>query len=94
MYLSQNHLNGDEGNFIFRGFSHLLCMFFVLQCNVWQVSNRPTRVAFLVWTLAVKLVLCGTGVSASNNTKNCQLYSESASERKVLSRLEPLTKKK
>ncbi|XP_029928961.1 cation-dependent mannose-6-phosphate receptor [Myripristis murdjan] len=58
-----------------------------------KVSNRPTRVAFLVWTLAVKLVLCGIGVSASNNTKNCRLYSESKSERKVLSRLEPLTNK-
>ncbi|KAM3873233.1 cation-dependent mannose-6-phosphate receptor [Diretmus argenteus] len=56
-----------------------------------KVSSRPSRVAVLVWTLAVHLVLCGSGVYASDNIKNCGLKEEA--ERKILSRLEPLTKK-
>ncbi|XP_033983330.1 cation-dependent mannose-6-phosphate receptor [Trematomus bernacchii] len=48
---------------------------------------------FLVWTLVVQLVLCGSGVYATDGTKNCKLLTESASEREVLNRLEPLAHK-
>lgn len=47
----------------------------------------------LVWTLAVQLVLYGSGAYATDNTKNCKLFSKSASEQKVLSLLEPLANK-
>lgn len=47
--------------------------------------------SFLVWIVAVQLLVCG--VCATDNTKDCKLLSESKSERKVLTRLEPLTKK-
>ncbi|XP_071387594.1 cation-dependent mannose-6-phosphate receptor [Centroberyx affinis] len=56
-----------------------------------KVLNRPTGVAFLLWTLAVELVLCESGAHVSNNTNNCKLFVDSKSERKALSRLEPLT---
>ncbi|KAF7666813.1 hypothetical protein LDENG_00089160 [Lucifuga dentata] len=58
-----------------------------------KVFLRPSGGPFLLWTLAVQLLLCGSGVYASDNTKNCKLFSESDSERKVLSRLEPLINK-
>lgn len=48
---------------------------------------------FLVWTLVVQLVLCGSGVYSTDSTKSCKLVQESDSERKVLSRLEPLAHK-
>ncbi|XP_034730207.1 cation-dependent mannose-6-phosphate receptor [Etheostoma cragini] len=48
---------------------------------------------FLVWTLFVQLVLCGSGVYATDGTNSCKLVSESVSERKVLKQLEPLAHK-
>ncbi|XP_028325793.1 cation-dependent mannose-6-phosphate receptor [Gouania willdenowi] len=48
---------------------------------------------FLMWGLVVQMVLGVTRVSAISTTKSCKLSSESASERKALSRLEPLTQK-
>ncbi|KAM4601333.1 cation-dependent mannose-6-phosphate receptor isoform 1-T3 [Polymixia lowei] len=62
-----------------------------------KVSNGPKAVPVLVWTVAVQLVLCGSWVYASDNTTSgstdsCKLVSDSVSERKVLSRLESLTK--
>ncbi|CAL8290217.1 unnamed protein product [Merluccius merluccius] len=56
------------------------------------VSWGPHTVPVLIWTVAASLVLGGE-VSATNNTRNCKLLSESVSERSVLSRLEPLTQK-
>ncbi|XP_029959045.1 cation-dependent mannose-6-phosphate receptor [Salarias fasciatus] len=47
--------------------------------------------SYLVWTLAVQLVLYGIGAYATDNIKNCKLFSKSETEQKVLSRLEPLT---
>ncbi|XP_041798012.1 cation-dependent mannose-6-phosphate receptor [Chelmon rostratus] len=58
-----------------------------------KVVNSRNGGSFLVWTLAVQLVLCGSGVYTSDSTKSCKLPSESGSERKVLSRLEPLAHK-
>ncbi|KAI3360518.1 hypothetical protein L3Q82_002405 [Scortum barcoo] len=49
--------------------------------------------SFLVWTLAVQLLLCGSGVYTSDDTKACGLYSDSQSEQKVIKRLEPLAHK-
>ncbi|KAF3692055.1 Cation-dependent mannose-6-phosphate receptor [Channa argus] len=46
---------------------------------------------FLVWTLAVQLVLCG--VYATDNTSRCTLHHKSDSQQKALHRLEPLTNK-
>lgn len=46
-----------------------------------------------MWTLVLQLVLCGSGVYTADSTKSCKLLSESDSERKVLSRLEPLAHK-
>eukprot|EP00064_Thunnus_orientalis_P013859 superscaffoldBa00002319_g13900 len=57
------------------------------------VFNSPSGGPFLVWALAVQLVLCGSGVFANEDTKNCILPSESESERKVLDRLAPLAHK-
>ncbi|XP_029306847.1 cation-dependent mannose-6-phosphate receptor [Cottoperca gobio] len=48
---------------------------------------------FLLWTLVVQLVLCGSGVYATDGTKKCKLLTESVSEREVLNRLEPLAHK-
>ncbi|XP_070692089.1 cation-dependent mannose-6-phosphate receptor [Pempheris klunzingeri] len=58
-----------------------------------KVFDGQSGWSFLVWTLAVQLLLCGRGVYTTENTKRCKLLSESSSERKVLSRLEPLTNK-
>ncbi|XP_076594195.1 cation-dependent mannose-6-phosphate receptor [Chaetodon auriga] len=58
-----------------------------------KVAHSQSGGSFLVWTLAVQLVLCGSGVYTSDSTKNCKLPAESDSERKVLSRLEPLAHK-
>ncbi|KAG8009983.1 Cation-dependent mannose-6-phosphate receptor, partial [Nibea albiflora] len=55
-----------------------------------QAVNSRNGGSFLVWTLTVQLVLCGSGVYAADGTKNCKLTYESDSERKVLNRLEPL----
>ncbi|XP_026226412.1 cation-dependent mannose-6-phosphate receptor [Anabas testudineus] len=51
----------------------------------------PSGGPFLVWTLAVQLVLCG--VYATDNTDNCKLVYTSETERNFLKQLEPLTKK-
>ncbi|XP_022056825.1 cation-dependent mannose-6-phosphate receptor [Acanthochromis polyacanthus] len=56
-----------------------------------KVSLCPGPGSVLLLTLWVQLLL--TGVHASNSTKNCKLSPESESERKVLSRLEPLANK-
>lgn len=58
-----------------------------------KVVNSHNRRSFLVWTLAIQLVLCGTGVYTNDSIDRCKLVSESTSERKVLSRLEPLAQK-
>ncbi|KAM9852179.1 cation-dependent mannose-6-phosphate receptor isoform 1-T2 [Aulostomus maculatus] len=58
-----------------------------------QVLTRLSGGPLLVWTLVVQLVLRGSGVHATDGTKSCKLLSESESERKVLSRLEPLAQK-
>lgn len=58
-----------------------------------KVVSSHSGDSFLVWTLIVQLVLCGSGVYATDSTKSCTLVSESESERKVLSRLEALTQK-
>ncbi|XP_044065049.1 cation-dependent mannose-6-phosphate receptor [Siniperca chuatsi] len=56
-----------------------------------KVVNSHSGGSFLVWTLAVQLVLCGSGVYSADGTKSCKLFSES--ERKALNRLEPLAHK-
>ncbi|XP_040900233.1 cation-dependent mannose-6-phosphate receptor [Toxotes jaculatrix] len=58
-----------------------------------KVLMCPSGRLFLVWTLAVQLVLCGSGVYGSDDIKNCKLFFDSPSEKKALSRLEPLTHK-
>ncbi|XP_070768207.1 cation-dependent mannose-6-phosphate receptor isoform X2 [Enoplosus armatus] len=58
-----------------------------------KVVNSQSGGSFLVWTLAVQLVLCGSGVYSTDGTERCKLFSESVSERKVLHRLEPLAHK-
>ncbi|KAM3615002.1 uncharacterized protein V6R79_022010 [Siganus canaliculatus] len=58
-----------------------------------KVVNSHHGGFFLAWTVAVWLILCIRGVSTSDITKRCKLFSESESERKVLSRLEPLANK-
>ncbi|KAM8869894.1 cation-dependent mannose-6-phosphate receptor [Spinachia spinachia] len=58
-----------------------------------KVINIPGGGSFLVWTLVVQLVLCGSGVYAADGTKSCKLMKESDSERKVLNRLETLAHK-
>lgn len=58
-----------------------------------KVVNSHGGGSFLVWTLVVQLVLCGSGVYTADSTKNCTLLNESASERKVLNRLESLAHK-
>ncbi|XP_041844454.1 cation-dependent mannose-6-phosphate receptor [Melanotaenia boesemani] len=50
----------------------------------------PRRGSILVWTFMIQLVFCWSVVFATDGTKACKLQSESDSERKVLSRLEPL----
>ncbi|XP_037641460.1 cation-dependent mannose-6-phosphate receptor [Sebastes umbrosus] len=58
-----------------------------------KVVNSHGGGPFLVWTLVVQLVLCGSGVYTADGTKSCKLLNESESERKVLNRLEPLAHK-
>ncbi|XP_056142763.1 cation-dependent mannose-6-phosphate receptor [Lampris incognitus] len=58
-----------------------------------EVPSRPTGVPVLLWALAAQLVLCGSGLCASDHTKSCKLLFESESERRVLRRLEPITRK-
>ncbi|XP_068425027.1 cation-dependent mannose-6-phosphate receptor [Clinocottus analis] len=58
-----------------------------------KVVNSHSGGSFLVWTLVVQLVLCGSGVYTANSTKSCILLNESESERKVLNQLEPLVHK-
>ncbi|XP_061919756.1 cation-dependent mannose-6-phosphate receptor [Entelurus aequoreus] len=58
-----------------------------------QVLTYPSRGSLLVWTLVVQLFLRGSGTHADDGTKNCKLVFESESERKVLRRIEPLTRK-
>lgn len=54
-----------------------------------KVNLCPGPGPVLLWTLWVQLVL--SGVQATDGgTKNCKLFSESDSERKVLNRVEPL----
>lgn len=55
-----------------------------------KVVKRRSGWSFLMWTLTVQLILCGSGVYAINATKSCTLLSDTPSERKVLSRLEAL----
>ncbi|XP_027865089.1 cation-dependent mannose-6-phosphate receptor isoform X2 [Xiphophorus couchianus] len=47
----------------------------------------------LLWAILTQLLLCRNGVFAGNGTKACKLQDESASQRKVLERLEPLAGK-
>ncbi|XP_023150782.1 cation-dependent mannose-6-phosphate receptor [Amphiprion ocellaris] len=56
-----------------------------------KVSLGPGPGSVLLLTLWVQLVL--SGVYASDGTKNCKLFSDSESERKVLSRVEALANK-
>ncbi|KAM6994519.1 cation-dependent mannose-6-phosphate receptor [Tautogolabrus adspersus] len=60
---------------------------------MYQVMNGHSGGSFLRWTLVLQLLLCGSGVYTTDSTKNCKLYSDSESERKVLNRLEPLAHK-
>ncbi|XP_071325193.1 cation-dependent mannose-6-phosphate receptor [Trachinotus anak] len=55
------------------------------------VFSFPGGRPFMVWALAIQLVLCGSGVSAAEGINNCKLRSNSTSEWTVLKRLEPLT---
>ncbi|XP_034467041.1 cation-dependent mannose-6-phosphate receptor isoform X1 [Hippoglossus hippoglossus] len=58
--------------------------------HLFQVySRRP----FLVWTLVVQLVLCGSVVFAADGINSCKLLYDSKSEWTVLNRLAPLTNK-
>ncbi|XP_042345341.1 cation-dependent mannose-6-phosphate receptor [Plectropomus leopardus] len=58
-----------------------------------KVVSTHSGAPFLVWIVVVQVVLFGSGVYTADGTKNCKLLSESESERKVLSRLEPLAHK-
>ncbi|XP_041650017.1 cation-dependent mannose-6-phosphate receptor [Cheilinus undulatus] len=58
-----------------------------------KLMNRHSEGSFLVWTLAVQLLLCWCGVYTTDSAKNCKLYKDSESERKVLNRLEPLAER-
>ncbi|XP_032410985.1 cation-dependent mannose-6-phosphate receptor isoform X2 [Xiphophorus hellerii] len=51
------------------------------------------RGSVLLWAILTQLLLCRNGVFAGNGTKACKLQDESASQRKVLERLEPLAGK-
>ncbi|XP_034553210.1 cation-dependent mannose-6-phosphate receptor isoform X2 [Notolabrus celidotus] len=58
--------------------------------------NRRSGGSLLMWTLAIQLLLCWSGIyttDSTDSTKNCKLYSDSESERKVLKRLEPLAQR-
>ncbi|XP_023282238.1 cation-dependent mannose-6-phosphate receptor [Seriola lalandi dorsalis] len=58
-----------------------------------KVFRSPGGRPFLVWTLAVQLVLCGSWVSAAESVNSCKLLANSSSEWTVLKRLEPLANK-
>ncbi|KAM9352734.1 cation-dependent mannose-6-phosphate receptor [Symphorus nematophorus] len=58
-----------------------------------KAVNSQGRRSFLVWTLAVQLFLCGSGVHTADSTKSCKLFSKAGSEGKVIKRLEPLAQK-
>uniref|UniRef100_A0A1A7Z316 Mannose-6-phosphate receptor (Cation dependent) n=1 Tax=Iconisemion striatum TaxID=60296 RepID=A0A1A7Z316_9TELE len=59
-----------------------------------QLFSLPRPGYSLVWTtVVIQLVLSTSGVLAGNGTKACKLSPESASERKVLDRLELLANK-
>ncbi|XP_053288887.1 cation-dependent mannose-6-phosphate receptor isoform X1 [Pleuronectes platessa] len=58
-----------------------------------EVYSCPSRRPFLVWTLVVQLVLCGSVVFATDGTNSCKVLYDSKSDRAVLSRLAPLTNK-
>lgn len=57
-----------------------------------KVLPRPSGGHLLTW-MVLQLLLCGNRVHASEGTKACKLFSESESERKVLSQLDPLLHK-
>ncbi|CAJ1062469.1 cation-dependent mannose-6-phosphate receptor isoform X2 [Xyrichtys novacula] len=57
------------------------------------VLNIQSGASFLMLTLVVQLLLCWSGVYTTDSTKNCKLYSDSESERKVLKRLAPLAQR-
>ena len=69
----------------------LISMIIIFLC---QVVSSHSGGSFLIWTMTVQMILCGSGVYTTESTKSCQLLSESESERKVLNRLEPLANKK
>ncbi|XP_046884811.1 cation-dependent mannose-6-phosphate receptor [Hypomesus transpacificus] len=58
------------------------------------MAHLNTAIPTLACFLVIRLLLFGRGVqTTSDNTKNCKLFSESKTERKVLTLLEPLTGK-
>uniref|UniRef100_A0A3B5QMM5 Cation-dependent mannose-6-phosphate receptor n=1 Tax=Xiphophorus maculatus TaxID=8083 RepID=A0A3B5QMM5_XIPMA len=57
------------------------------------MQKIPMRGSVLLWAILTQLLLCRNGVFAGNGTKACKLQDESASQRKVLERLEPLAGK-
>ncbi|XP_062321878.1 cation-dependent mannose-6-phosphate receptor [Osmerus eperlanus] len=57
------------------------------------MAHLHTAIPKLACFLVIRLLLFGRGVHTSDNTKNCKLFSESKTERKVLTLLEPLTGK-
>ncbi|XP_019948655.1 cation-dependent mannose-6-phosphate receptor isoform X2 [Paralichthys olivaceus] len=58
-----------------------------------EVYSCPSRRPFLVWTLLVPLVLCGSVVFAADGISSCKLLYDSKSDWTVLNRLAPLTNK-
>uniref|UniRef100_A0A3B5MND2 Cation-dependent mannose-6-phosphate receptor n=1 Tax=Xiphophorus couchianus TaxID=32473 RepID=A0A3B5MND2_9TELE len=57
------------------------------------MQKIPMLGSVLLWAILTQLLLCRNGVFAGNGTKACKLQDESASQRKVLERLEPLAGK-
>ena len=60
----------------------------------YQASYRPSKMAVLLLSLVVHVALLSCGGHATDFTSSCKLSFETPSERKVLSRLELLTKRK
>ncbi|XP_039973545.1 cation-dependent mannose-6-phosphate receptor [Xiphias gladius] len=58
-----------------------------------KLFRCPSGKHFLMWTLAVQLVLCESGVYATESINSCKQFFESESERTLLNRLEPLAHK-
>ncbi|XP_027865079.1 cation-dependent mannose-6-phosphate receptor isoform X1 [Xiphophorus couchianus] len=58
-----------------------------------KLFRIPMLGSVLLWAILTQLLLCRNGVFAGNGTKACKLQDESASQRKVLERLEPLAGK-